>query len=399
LVYAKGTGDQIWVVYSYGKLPVYGTTSPYSVAFEQSTMKIKPYASPCLALLMGIALCASVIAQDNQGLKDFYQPYFTMGVAVTPRSVEPGAEADLIKKHFGSLTAENVMKPQPIHPSENEYNWKPADQLVEFAKTNGLKMRGHTLCWHNQTPEWFFKDKKGNTASRDVVLQRLRDHIHTVVGRYKGSIYAWDVVNEAVPDAPGEIYRDSPWYRIVGEDYIAKAFEYAHEADPQALLFYNDYNTENPSKRDRIYTLVKGLIDQGVPIHGVGLQGHWSIDQPTAQALEESIVRFASLGLTVQITELDVSVYPKGKGRSEVPSTPATAITSEQEQMQLDQYKMIMEVCRKHKEKLSGVTFWNISDRHSWLDNFPVKNRKDFPLLFDQNLQPKKAYWEVVNFR
>ena len=337
--------------------------------------------------------------QDAKGLKDYYHSYFTMGVAVSPRSLQPGPEAELIKKHFSSLTAENVMKPQPIHPNENEYNWEPADQIVEFAQANGMKMRGHTLCWHNQTPKWFFEDKEGKTASKEVVLQRLKTHIEAVVGRYKGKIYAWDVVNEAVPDAPGSLYRTSEWYKIVGEEYIVKAFEYAHAADPAALLFYNDYNTEKPDKRDRIYTLVKGLLDKGVPIHGVGLQGHWSVDEPSAAALEESIRRFAGLGLAVQITELDVSVYTSGSAERTLDAPNAGVFTPEREQKQLEQYRLIMEVCRKNQDKLSAVTFWNISDRHSWLDNFPVKGRKNFPLLFDQNLQPKKAYWEVVNFQ
>lgn len=351
------------------------------------------------ALLSTLLLLSQLsFGQDQKGLNEYYLPYFTMGVSVSPQSVRPGPEAELIKKHFGSLTAENVMKPQPIHPTENEFNWAPADQIVEFARANGMKMRGHTLCWHNQTPQWFFEDKAGKPASKVLVLQRLKTHIDSVVGRYKGKIYAWDVVNEAVPDAPGAQYRESDWYKIVGEEYIAKAFEYAHAADPAAVLFYNDYNTENPDKRDRIYSLVKKLLDQGVPIHGIGLQGHWSIDQPSAAALEETIDRFAGLGLTVQITELDVSVYTNDPAERALDVPHAGIFTAEREQKQLEQYKRIMEVCRRNKDKLSGVTFWNISDRHSWLDNFPVKGRKNFPLLFDQNLQPKKAYWEVVNF-
>ncbi len=339
------------------------------------------------------------LGQEAKGLKDYYQPYFTMGVAVSPRSIQPGPEAELIKKHFGSLTAENVMKPQPIHPTENEFNWGPADQIVEFAQANGMKMRGHTLCWHNQTPKWFFEDKEGKPATKELVLQRLKKHVEAVVGRYKGKIYAWDVVNEAVPDASGSLYRESDWYKIVGEEYIAKAFEYAHAADPDALLFYNDYNTEKPDKRNRIYTLVKGLLDKGVPIHGVGLQGHWSVDEPSATSLEESIRQFAELGLTVQITELDVSVYNSGPAERSLDAPNTGVLTPEREQKQLEQYRLIMDVSRKNKDKLSGITFWNISDRYSWLDNFPVKGRKNFPLLFDQNLQPKKAYWEVVNFQ
>jgi endo-1,4-beta-xylanase len=232
-----------------------------------------------------------------------------------------------------------------------------------------------------------------------VVLQRLKTHIEAVVGRYQGKVYAWDVVNEAIVDAPGEtIYRNTNWYKIVGEEYVANAFEYAHAADPDALLFYNDYNTIFPGKRERIFQLVKGLLDKGVPIHGIGMQGHWSVTTPIAAELENTITKFASLGLTVQLTELDISIHDKGESRRELTASDTTTFTAEKEQKQADQYALIMEILRKNKKNISGVTFWNISDRHSWLDNFPVKGRKDYPLLFDQNLQPKKAYWRVVDF-
>lgn len=352
-----------------------------------------------LTLLSLLALSQTAICQDYKGLKAYYRDYFPVGVSVAPQSIAPGDEAELIKRNFASLTAENVMKPQPIHPEEDRYNWEPADQIVDFAQANGLKMRGHTLCWHNQTPKWFFEDKDGNPVSRELLLQRLRDHIHAVVGRYKGKVYAWDVVNEAIAEQPDKMYRPTKWYQMLGEEYIAKAFEYAHEADPDALLFYIDFDTEKPAKRDHVYQMLKGLLDKGVPIHGMGLQGHWSIyDDLTAAGLEESITRFASLGLTVQITELDISVYPKDWNRKERRASDTASFTPEKEQMQIDKYKMIFDVLRKHKDKVSGVTFWNISDRKSWLDSFPIKGRKDYPLLFDEALQPKKAYWKVVGF-
>lgn len=352
-----------------------------------------------LVLLSLVAYIQTVTAQDYKGLKGHYRDYFTVGVSVAPQSVEPGDEAELIKKNFASLTAENVMKPQPIHPEEGRYHWEPADQIVNFAQANGLKVRGHTLCWHNQTPDWFFEDKEGRPAGRDLLLERLRDHIHAVVGRYKGKIYAWDVVNEAVSEKPDQMYRPTKWQQMLGEEYIAKAFEYAHEADPDALLFYNDFDTEKPAKREHIYKMLKGLLDKGVPVHGMGLQGHWSIyDDLTAAGLEESITRFASLGLTVQVTELDVSIYPKDWNRKERRASDTTSFTPEKEQMQIDKYQMIFDVLRKHKDKVSGVTFWNVSDRKSWLDTFPIRGRKDYPLLFDEALQPKKAYWKVVDF-
>jgi endo-1,4-beta-xylanase len=230
-------------------------------------------------------------------------------------------------------------------------------------------------------------------------LQRLKDHITTVVNRYKGKIYAWDVVNEAIADDSSHYLRPSLWYQICGEDFIEKAFEYAHAADPSALLFYNDYNTEVPAKRDKIYQMLKGMLAKGVPIDGIGLQAHWSISTPTREELENSIRLFSSLGLQVQITELDVSVFAGHAGGEIERSTDSRAdsgFTAEMEQRQLEQYKMAFEVFRKYRQQLTGITFWNISDRYSWLNN---RGRKNYPLLFDENLQPKKAYRAVVDFK
>ena len=335
----------------------------------------------------------------NKGLKDYYKKYFPIGVAVSPRALKTD-EAQLILQQFNSMTPENAMKMGPIHPRENEYFWKDADSIVAFAKRNNLKLRGHTLCWHNQTPRWFFTDSAtGKQLSKEILLQRLKDHITTVVSRYKGIIYAWDVVNEAISDSKDEYFRNSLFYQVCGEEFIAKAFQYAHEADPDALLFYNDYNETNAVKREKIFKLVKGLKDTGVPIHGVGLQGHWAINQPSEQQLDSTIGRFAKLGLKLQVTDLDISVYPKEHTTRERKAEDYDKVfTVEKESRQIEMYKMCFRIFRKYKKVLSGITFWNISDRHSWLDNFPVRGRKDYPLLFDKNLKPKKAFWEVVNF-
>lgn len=327
-----------------------------------------------------------------RGLKDFYKDYFTIGASVSPFSLT-GAQANLIIKHFGSLTAENVMKPALIHPDENRYSWEDADKIVDFAKANGMKVRWHTLVWHQQTPAWFFKDAAGNAVSKEVLLARLKEHIMAVVSHYKGRVYAWDVVNEALDDDDAKIFRESNWYKICGEEYIAKAFQWAHEADPDALLFYNDYNTEFPGKRDKVYNLVKKLKDAVVPINGIGLQGHWNLVNPSEKDLREAIEKYSSLGVKLQITELDVSVYLSSE------TNPADNVfTAEREQKQLEKYKMVFGVFRDYKKVITGITFWNVSDKSSWLDNFPVRGRKNYPLLFDQNLKPKKAYREVVNF-
>lgn len=332
-----------------------------------------------------------------KGLKDYYKDYFLMGAAVTPRSLH-GADSALIVQQFNSLTAENAMKMGPIHPGENVYNWKDADSIVAFAKKHKLKMRGHTLLWHNQSPGWMYKDAHGDTVTKEVLLQRLKTHITEVVSRYKDDIYAWDVVNEVIDDNDSIFYRKTAFYKIAGEEIIAKAFEYAHAADPKAILFYNDYSTENPKKREKIFEMIKKMKANGVPVHGVGLQGHWSISHPPREEIEKSIEMFSSLGLQVQVTELDVSVYSGRQGGQLAQSQRDTAstFTSEMEQLQREKYKMAFEVFRKYRKQVTGVTFWNVTDRYSWLDR---RGRKNYPLLFDQNHQPKKAYWDVVNFQ
>lgn len=334
---------------------------------------------------------------SNTGLKDFYKNYFPIGVAVSPRALKTD-EAGLILKEFNSLTPENAMKMGPIHPKENEYYWRDADSIVAFAQAHGLRARGHTLCWHQQTPAWLFKDAEGKLVDKKVLLQRLKDHITTVVNRYKGKIYAWDVVNEAVDDDSSRLLRNSLWYQICGEDFIAKAFEYAHAADPKAQLFYNDYNSERPEKRERIYKLLQQLVKAHVPINGVGLQAHWSIYEPSAAELEKAITQFSSLGLKVQFTELDISIYPWEKNSRGKRPGESDAFTPELEQKQLEQYKKVFAVFRKYRNVITGVTFWNISDRYTWLNTYPVPGRKNYPLLFDKDLKPKKAYWEVAQF-
>ena len=348
-------------------------------------------------------LCTGTLAaqpaDSSRGLKDYYHNYFTMGVAVSPQALQREGEEQLILRNFGSLTPENAMKMGPIHPHENEYNWKDADSIVDFAMRHQLKVRGHNLCWHNQAPGWMFTDSAGAPVSKEKLLERLHDHISAVVGRYKGKIYAWDVVNEAISDKPGEVFRNSEWYRICGEDFIAKAFQYAHEADPAALLFYNDYNEINADKREKICRMLERLKQQGVPVQGVGLQAHWAINEPTAGQLDSTLERFSRLGLTLQVTELDMSVYPKEhSARARVAADSSTVFTPEKEQAQAEEYNMVFAAFRKYRKIISGVTFWNISDRSSWLDNFPVRGRKDYPLLFDKNFQPKLSFWKVVKF-
>ena len=336
----------------------------------------------------------------ENGLKDIYSKYFTIGVAVEPHELKNPQEASLVIKHYASLTAENAMKPENIQPKENVFTWKNADSIVAFAERHKLKMRGHVLAWHSQTPLWFFKDEKGNSVSKEVLLNRLRKHIAETVSRYKGRVYAWDVVNEVISDKADEYMRPSPWFQICGEEFIEKAFIWAHEADPDALLFYNDYNEINEVKRQKILRLIHSLKAKNIPIHGIGLQGHWALNEPTEDQLERTLSDFSKTGLQLQVTELDMSVYPKEHSARQWKASDAdTVYTDAKEVKQAEIYGMWFRLFRKYRKHISAVTFWNISDKASWLDNFPVKNRKDHPLLFDKNLQPKAAYWEVTKFR
>ena len=342
-------------------------------------------------------VAASTAVVTEKGLKDYYQDFFPMGVAVAPNTVK-GESADLLLTHFNSITPENVMKMGPIHPEKDRFYWEEADKIAAFAEENDLKMRGHALVWHQQTGGWIFEDESGNPVDREELLARMKTHIDSVVGRYKGTIYSWDVVNEAISDNPDELLRKSEWLEIIGEDFIAKAFEYARAADPDAKLYYNDYNAIIPEKRDRIYKMLKNLVENDVPIDGVGIQGHWSIHGPTEEELREALDMYSSLGLDVQITELDVSLYPWEKEQRELRPGESDEFTPELEERQVEVYDMYFDVFRDYKDVLTGVTFWNLSDRYTWLDHYPVEGRKNYPLLFDENFEPKKAYYEVIDF-
>lgn len=323
-------------------------------------------------------------------LYETFSGQFLIGAAVNPKTLV--SQRDLLAYHFNSLTAENEMKFERLHPEEERYTFEEADRLVAFAKENGMGLRGHTLVWHNQTPDWMFEHPSGGAIDRDTLLARMKAHIETVVTRYKGMIYAWDVVNEAVIDSGEELLRPSKWLEIVGEDFIAKAFEYAHAADPGAMLFYNDYNESVPEKREKIYSLVKSLKEKDVPIHGIGLQAHWSLEHPTLDNIREAIERYASLGMMLHITELDVSVFDFEDKRTDLLSP-----TEEMMERQAERYQQFFRLFKEYREHITSVTFWGAADDYTWLDNFPVYGRKNWPFIFDQQHQPKQAFWDILD--
>jgi endo-1,4-beta-xylanase len=285
------------------------------------------------------------------------------------------------------------MKFAEVHPEEDVFTFGNADEIVAFARKHGKTVRGHTLVWHNQTPDWVFADPQGagGLPSRETLLARMKRHIDTVVGRYKGTVSCWDVVNEAIDDSPDGWLRHTGWLDIIGEDYIRKAFEYAHEADPAAQLFYNDYNETDPVKREKIYKLVKALLDEGTPIHGIGMQGHWSIYGPPLEEIGEAIERYASLGVRLHVTELDLSVF-----RFEDRRTDVGRPTPEMMELQRQRYEDIFTLFLEYRSVIDSVTFWGAADDYTWLDDFPVKGRKNWPLLFDEGHAPKESFWRVL---
>ena len=319
-----------------------------------------------------------------------YEGLFDIGAAVNLKTIKSSEQ--LLSKHFNSITAENDMKFALVHPEPEQYTFEAGDELLAFAKRYNMKMRGHTLVWHNQTTDWVFDDN-GKPASRELLLARMKSHIDTVLGRYKGDIYCWDVVNEVIDDKHGAFYRDSKWLHQIGDDFVAKAFQYAHEADPNALLFYNDYNESTPEKRDKIVKLIKGLKEQDVPIHGMGLQGHWNLSGPSIDDIRQAIEAYASLDVTLHVTELDVSVFDSEDHRKDL-----KAPTEEMLEKQAVRYDQIFSLFREYKKEISSVTFWGAGEDYTWLDYFPVIGRKNWPFVFDEKHQTKQSFWNIVNW-
>ncbi len=330
-------------------------------------------------------------------MKDAYKNAFLIGTALDFRRPDEfdATELDIIKSQFNVITPENSMKPQSVHPQEGTWNWTQPDSLVKFCMDNNIKTSGHCLVWHNQTSPWFFQN-----ATREVALQRLHDHILTLLGRFKGKMYGWDVVNEAINDggdattAATENLRNSQWLQIVGPDYLLQAFKFAREADPDVPLHYNDYNIESGPKHQSSLLLLKHLISAGAPITTVGIQGHWSVTGMTAEKLEQidqAIENYKALKLKVAISELDVTMAGAGGGQLGGGARGAAAPpTPEQLQAQAEAYAKLFAIFLKHKDVINRVTFWGLNDRRSW-------RAGQSPLVFDGQNQPKPALQSIVN--
>ena len=350
---------------------------------------------------------AAEVGPTSGGLKDAFREAFAIGTALAPQQFteRDTASVALIRREFNAVTSENVLKWERVHPQLERYEFGPSDAYVAFGQRHGMAVYGHTLVWHSQTPRWVFENAQGQPLTRDELLARMKEHISTVVGRYKGRIKGWDVVNEALNE-DGTL-RQSPWFRIIGPDYIEKAFQFAREADPAAELYYNDYNLDYPAKRDGAVRLVRSLKERGVRIDGVGTQEHLKLTTPTLAQVDSSIRMLAATGVKVHITELDIDMLPQATRNAtadvSVRAGPApnldpykAGLPDSLQQALAQRYEGLFRVYLAHRDVIDRVTFWGVADHDSWLNGWPVRGRTNYPLLFDRQNKPKPAYHRVM---
>ncbi|MGD9994434.1 MAG: endo-1,4-beta-xylanase [Salinivirgaceae bacterium] len=363
-------------------------------------------------VLMGLALyaCNQPVNKNDSNhlsLKQAFDGKFYMGAALNTMQVngnDPKA-TELIEKHYNSIVAENCMKSESLQPQQGVFNFKDADDFVAYGEKNNMHIIGHTLVWHSQTPKWLFVDAEGNDVPRDTLIARMKNHIQTVVGRYKGRVHGWDVVNEAISDSAG--LRNSKFLQIIGPDYIELAFKFANEADPEAELYYNDYAMNKPNKRAEAVKLAQNLIDKGIRIDGIGMQGHYGLMYDVFDEVEHSILAYSALGLKVMVTELDITVLPN-------PNRQITAEISQNHELKAEYnpyenglpdsvsieltnyYTRLFKIYLKHSDKISRVTFWGVNDGQSWRNYWPIHGRVDYPLPFDRNYEPKPMVEQII---
>ncbi len=351
--------------------------------------------------------CNNVVVNQSDTLKDATKELFTFGAALNVDQIDgkDSLAINIVKKHFNSIVAENCMKSMYMQPEEGVFFFNDADAFVQFGIENNMEIIGHTLVWHSQAPDWLFVDDEGDEVTREVLIERMRNHITTIVSRYKGKIKGWDVVNEAVLD-DGSL-RESKFYKIIGPDFIKLAFQFAHEADPDVELYYNDYGVSGVEKCDGIYDVVKDLIDNDIRIDGVGMQGHINMDSPTVEEMEASIIKLSDLAGKVMITELDLTVLPWPTERitAEVslsyqldsiynpyPNGMPDSVSVEFNDRYADFFRMFI----KNRDRIERVTLWGVADHHSWRNDWPIEGRRDYPLLFDDEYQAKPVVDEII---
>ena len=351
-----------------------------------------------ILIFAALGLITACTAPEEKGAKDVFAEHFYLGTALNEAQITgfdtKGVET--IKKHFNSIVAENCMKSEEIHPEEGVYDFTLADKFVEFGEANDMFIIGHCLVWHSQLAKWFPYDDEGNFVTPDVLKERMKEHITTIVTRYKGRIHGWDVVNEAILEDGS--YRKSPFYQILGEEFIPLAFQYAHEADPDAELYLNDYGMNNPGRRDTYVKIANELKARGLRIDGIGMQSHVGMGYPDMQEYEESLLAFAGTGCNVMITEWDMSALPSINFGANISDTVAFkaslnpypyGLPEDVDALWNSRMKELMDLYLKHSDKITRVTAWGVADGDSWKNDWPMDGRTDYPLLFDRNHQPK----------
>ena len=344
--------------------------------------------------------------QELPQLRKVFSDHFMIGAALgTDRVLQQHDPAlQIVSSQCNAITAENLLKWESVHPHPDEYDFAPVDKFVDYGEANKMFIVGHVLVWHSQVPDWVFQDDSGKPLGKQALLDRMRDHIHTVVGRYKGRIHAWDVVNEALED-DGSL-RDTAWRQAIGDDYLINAFRFAQKADPDAELFYNDYSMFLPGKRAAAARLIKHLQASGCRIDGIGLQGHWRLEHPTLEEAEEALQVYGRLGIKLLITELDINVLPRSegpvgadvrqRGESSAEINPYVDGLPEEVQNALaERYADLFKLFLRHP-KIGRVTFWGVDDGHSWHNGWPIPGRTAHSLLFDRSFRPKPAFWSVI---
>jgi endo-1,4-beta-xylanase len=373
------------------------------------SVKLLPLLLGAVTLAVAGPIFSAAAAGEQASLKEAFADAFLVGTALNRRQImgEAPEALELVKRQFNTLTAENVMKWEKIEPLEGQFDWEAPDALVALAEAQDMPLAGHVLVWHSQTPDWVFQGPDGQPASREALLARMENHINAVVGRYRGKVKYWEVVNEALND-DGSL-RQSPWLGIIGEDYIEKAFEFAHRADPDAELYYNDYSLYKPAKRAGAVRLVKGLLNKGIPVGAIGMQAHYGMGHPEDWAdFDASIKAFAGLGVSVHITELDISVLPSPDPQSRGADLSvnfelnarlnpyADGLPRDVEQLHTERYLDLFRILLANRESVERVTFWGVDDAQNWKNNWPMRGRTDYPLLFDRQGQPKPVFYEVI---
>jgi endo-1,4-beta-xylanase len=349
----------------------------------------------CSVILLDILLAGAGYTNQLAALKDVFKNDFLVGAAVNDDQVsgKDANEVSIIESQFNSITPENCLKWSIVHPQPNVYDFKQADRFVAFGQKNKMFIVGHILIDQEQVPDWVFKDANGQKVDRETLLNRMREHIFTVMGHYKGKINAWHVINEPI-GKDGKI-RKTKWFEVIGKDYIDKAFEYAHQADPNVELYYNGHDMLTKEATDSIVRLVGDIKSRGRRIDGIGVQAHWKLDTPSADEIENGIVRLTQSGVKVMITEMDITVLPrKGSGR-ELNPYPDMLPDEIQEKL-AKRYGDLFSIFHKHADKIERVNFWGVYDGQSWLNNWPFPGRRDYPLLFDRKYQPKPAFFAVL---